>query len=315
MKFGSALIVLLLSLQLLHVEIASTCEPGSIGAVIVFVAVIIVAKVCDDHPRCTVTVNGQQQSGPLGAPQTPRPVWAKPTRIPISPFKRRCNRSTQRKIAPDEFNPRRPSFETARRASPFPVRTNGSAITIEDVPRRRRPDTGRVPTSARRPVERVRRNEVAENWQLVCANNAARLPPQRLVGDEQTIASCLERCSQKLMKPSEGACRWRLGSSAVLGPQLPQSARTDKEQVRKRIQAAFEEQKHSVRNRREGRMAVAQDFNGYSVPRRHFMSAALEKEVAVATNGCDCKLGGKSLMSVADMSFGPPRLNLQELEM
>ena len=34
------------------------------------------------------------------------------------------------------------------------------------------------------------------------------------------------------------------------------------------------------------------------------MSAALEKEVAVATNGCDCKLGGKSLMSVADMSFG-----------
>ena len=56
----------------------------------------------------------------------------------------------------------------------------------------------------------------------------------------------------------EGACRWRLGSSAVLGPQLSQSARTDKGEVRKRIQAAFEEQKHSVRNRREGRMAVAQ---------------------------------------------------------
>ena len=67
--------------------------------------------------------------------------------------------------------------------------TNGSAITIGDVPRRPAPD-------------RVRRNEVAENWQLVCANNAARLPPQRLVGDEQRIASCLERCSQRLMKPS-----------------------------------------------------------------------------------------------------------------
>ena len=46
------------------------------------------------------------------------------------------------------------------------------------------------------------------------------------------------------------------------------------------------------------------DFNGYSMPRRHFMSAALEKEVALTTNSCDCKLGGKNLMSVADMSFG-----------
>ena len=40
------------------------------------------------------------------------------------------------------------------------------------------------------------------------------------------------------------------------------------------------------------------------------MSAAREKEVAVATNNCDCKLGGQSgrgqqsLMTVADMSFG-----------
>ena len=46
------------------------------------------------------------------------------------------------------------------------------------------------------------------------------------------------------------------------------------------------------------------------MPRRHFMSAALEKEVAMAANNCDCNLdgrgksGGKSLMSVADMSFG-----------
>lgn len=34
------------------------------------------------------------------------------------------------------------------------------------------------------------------------------------------------------------------------------------------------------------------------------MSAALEKEVALTTNSCDCKLGGKNLVSVADMSFG-----------
>ena len=167
-------------------EIASTCEPGSIGAVIVFVAVIIVAKICDDSPNCEVSVNGQQMS----AHQTRRRVTSQ---RPVSPFKRRCNRSTQRDFfAPDESNPGRrrtvESFETPiRRASPFPVFTNGSAIKIGDVPR--------IP-------DRVRRNEVAENWQLVCANNAARLPPQRLVGDEQRIASCLERCSQRLMKPS-----------------------------------------------------------------------------------------------------------------
>ena len=53
------------------------------------------------------------------------------------------------------------------------------------------------------------------------------------------------------------------------------------------------------------------DFNGYSKPRRHYMSAAREKEVAVAANNCDCNLGGASgrgksgsLMSVADFSFG-----------
>ena len=34
------------------------------------------------------------------------------------------------------------------------------------------------------------------------------------------------------------------------------------------------------------------------------MGAAQQKEVAMATNNCDCKLGGKSVMSVADMSFG-----------
>ena len=128
-------LLILVTFQLLHVEIASTCEPGSIGAVIVFVAVIIVAKICDDSPNCEVSVNGQQMS----AHQTQR--RAATSQRPVSPFKRRCNRSTQRDFfAPDESNPGRrrtvESFETPiRRASPFPVFTNGSAIKIGDVPR------------------------------------------------------------------------------------------------------------------------------------------------------------------------------------
>ena len=82
-----------------------------------------------------------------------------------------------------------------------PIFPNGSVATLADVPRF--PNVGDV-SSRRRPANepvRVRRTEVAENWQLVCANSAARLPPQRLVGDEQKIAACLERCSQKLIRP------------------------------------------------------------------------------------------------------------------
>ena len=78
-----------------------------------------------------------------------------------------------------------------------PIFPNGSVATVADVPRF--PNVGDV-SSRKRPLA-VRRTEVAENWQLVCANSAARLPPQRLVGDEQKIAACLERCSQKLIRP------------------------------------------------------------------------------------------------------------------
>ena len=45
----------------------------------------------------------------------------------------------------------------------------------------------------------------------------------------------------------------------MLGPQ--QSSRTNKEELQKRIQAAFEKQKQSARFRREQKMALAQgDF-------------------------------------------------------
>ena len=69
------------------------------------------------------------------------------------------HRSTQRNLAPvpDEFNPGRRSFETPRRASPFPVWANGSAIGIGNEGRRR-PDTGRVSTSARVRTRGVRSN-------------------------------------------------------------------------------------------------------------------------------------------------------------
>ena len=102
-------------------------------------------------------------------------------------------------------------FRTTSDFQPFPTLPvfpiNGSAVKKGDVSPRR-----------------VRRTEVAENWQLVCANNAARLPPpQRLVGDEQKIAACLERCSQKLIQP-DGKNRislystgWRICSRTWVG--------------------------------------------------------------------------------------------------
>ena len=34
------------------------------------------------------------------------------------------------------------------------------------------------------------------------------------------------------------------------------------------------------------------------------MTAAREQRLASAMNNCDCRMGGKSIMSVADLSFG-----------
>ena len=94
----------------MQVEIASACEPGSIGSLIVFVVVVIVAKVCDDHPRCTVSVNQQEASGPFSDPLQSRTQ----TRRPVSPFKKRCNRSAKRR-----FESRRRSSTSSRASSPF----------------------------------------------------------------------------------------------------------------------------------------------------------------------------------------------------
>ena len=167
------------SFQVIHVEIASTCEPGTIGSVIVFVAVLIVAKVCDNQDWCQTGVSDPSPSGP----------YSSVTRRPVSPFKKRCDRSTRRQIDRGEFGSRRAapsrgssSSQISRRARP--ARTNGTRVA-----------------SRRRPVS-AKLTEVAENWQLVCNSNAARLPQQRLVGEEEKIAACLERCSQRVIKPS-----------------------------------------------------------------------------------------------------------------
>ena len=94
----------------MQVEIASACEPGSIGSLIVFVVVVIVAKVCDDHPRCTVSVNQQEASGPFSDPLQSRTQ----ARRPVSPFKKRCNRSAKRR-----FESSRRASSSSRASSPF----------------------------------------------------------------------------------------------------------------------------------------------------------------------------------------------------
>ena len=68
------------------------------------------AKVCDDHPRCETSVNGQEASGPFSDPLQSQKRAT--TKRPVSPFKRRCNRSAKRR-----FESRRAS--SSSRASPF----------------------------------------------------------------------------------------------------------------------------------------------------------------------------------------------------
>ena len=69
------------------------------------------------------------------------------------------------------------------------------------------PYAGDGPYAGVNPLDRNRRSaegtqKVAERWQLVCGDNAARLPAQRLGKEEQRIASCLAGCSQKLKEAS-----------------------------------------------------------------------------------------------------------------
>ena len=93
-------------------EMASTCEPGSIGAVIVLVALLVVADICDDKSWCQTGVNSQEATAPHSQSQT-----RVTTKRPISPFKRRCNRSTQR----DEFKSRGGSPKQASRSLQAPL--------------------------------------------------------------------------------------------------------------------------------------------------------------------------------------------------
>ena len=164
-------------------EITSACEPGSIGAVVVFVVAIILIKTCDNSPNCGVTVNGQQVSmaqsqGPIRHLYQPEPQ-----RVPHlqkAPFDRELL---------EEYVP----FNATGLV--FPFNTTGPVFPFS--------------TSTRSPPVKVQpaTQKVAERWQLVCGDNAARLPAQRLAKEEQRIATCLARCSRKL-KEASGKSKW-----------------------------------------------------------------------------------------------------------
>ena len=166
-------------IQLLDVEITLACEPGSIGAVVVFVVAIILIKTCDNSPNCGVTVNGQQVAQIQGPFMRDRPMH--PDLRSLVPFNR-----TRLPILP---------FNTTGPVPVFPFNTTGPAFPFT--------------TTTRSPPVKVQpaTQKVAERWQLVCGDNAARLPAQRLAKEEQRVASCLAGCSQKL-KEASGKYKW-----------------------------------------------------------------------------------------------------------
>ena len=165
-------------------EITSACEPGSIGAVVVFVVAIVLIKTCDNSPNCGVTVNGQQVS--MAQSQGPiRPYQPELQREPYP-------NPPQRAPFPREFIEDYIPFNATGLV--FPFNTTGPVFPFS--------------TTTRSPPVKVQpaTQEVAERWQLICGDNSARLPAQRLAKEEQRIATCLARCSQKL-KEASGKCK------------------------------------------------------------------------------------------------------------
>ena len=154
-------------IQILDVEITSACEPGHIGAV-VFVVVIILEIV-------EIAQSMAQSQGPIRHIYQPEPQ-----RMP----------HPQRAPFPREFIERAEYVPFNETGLVFPFNTTGPVFPFTL--------TTRTPPVKAQPATQ----KVAERWQLVCGDNAARLPVQRLAKEEQRIASCLAGCSRKLKEAS-----------------------------------------------------------------------------------------------------------------
>ena len=152
-------------IQLLDLEITSACEPGHIGAV-VFV-VVIIREIWDIAQSMT------PRQGPIRHIHQPELQ-----RVP----------HPQRAPFPREYLEEFVPFNTTGLV--FPFNTTGPVLPFT--------------TTTRQPPVKVQpaTQKVAERWQLVCGDNAARLPAQRLAKEEQRISSCLAGCSQTLKEAS-----------------------------------------------------------------------------------------------------------------